>query len=152
MDQRLCLHALLATGLLLGGTGTASAALGGDVPSVLRDHLALNLTPAITSTVSYDLYSASTSSGQTLREYVDHSGKVFALSFEGPHAPELATLLGSYAARYVTAARAMRPAHHVVVVNAPDLQIAVLRSGRSWQGKAILPGGLPAGVALAEIR
>jgi len=152
MVQRFFRPAVLAGGLLLACTGPASAALGGDVPSVLRDHLALNLTPAITSTVSYDLYSAATSDGQTLREYVDHSGRVFAVSFQGPRAPELATVLGSYATRYATAAKAMRPAHHVVVVNAPDLQIAVMRSGRSWQGKAILPAAIPAGVARAEIR
>jgi hypothetical protein len=152
MRQRGLISGLLAAAILLGVPSLACAALGGDVASVLRDHLAASTTPVITSTASYDLYASQGRNGQTLREYVDHAGHVFAVAFDGPHAPGLGSLLGRYAPRYVTAAKAMGPAHHVVVVNAPDLQITVLRLPRGWKGHAILPGAIPAGVDRREIR
>jgi hypothetical protein len=152
MRQHCLILGLLAVVTVLGTPSMACAALGGDVPSVLRDHLALNTTPVITSTASYDIYASQASNGQTLREYVDHAGNVFAVAFDGPHAPGLAAVLGSYAPRYLSAAKAMGPSHHVVVVNASDLEVTVLRLPRGWAGKAILPRAIPAGVDRREIR
>jgi len=152
MRLRCLILGLLTVVTVLADPRVACAALGGDVASVLRDHLALDTTPAITSTASYDIYASQARNGQTLREYVDHSGHVFAVAFDGPHAPDLGSMLGSYAPRYLSAAKAMGPSHHVVIVNARALQITVLRLPRGWKGNAILPGSVPAGVDRREIR
>jgi hypothetical protein len=128
------------------------AALGGDVASVLRDHAALRIAPVLTSTASYDVYSGETSGGTALREYVDRSGKVFAVGFNGPSAPQVMSVLGSYSARYLAAAKARRPARHVVVINDPDLSVSSVRLPRGWQFGAQLPASIPAGVDRSALR
>jgi hypothetical protein len=129
------------------------AALGGDVASVAHDREALRASDVVTSTVLYDLHEAQTPAGVRVRQYVDRaSGKVFALTWQGPQLPDVNTLLGSYASRYQAAAKEHHGSHHVLTIDDPDLKVSVLRLQRGWQGDAYLPNAIPQGVDRAELR
>lgn len=131
---------------------TSRAALGGDVASVMRDHESLHASHTVTPTVNYDLHEGLSTDGVQLREYVDRSGKVFAVGWQGPRSPDVGRLLGSFAERYYEAARLHRGSHHVLAVDQGDLVVAVVRLPRGWRGRAYLPAAIPAGVDLATLR
>ena len=129
------------------------AALGGDVASIAHDHETLHASDVVTSTVLYDLHEAQSAAGVRVREYVDRvSGKVFALTWQGPRLPDLNGLLGAYAARYQAAAKEHHGSHHALSIDDPDLKISVLRLQRGWAGDAYLPNAIPQGVDRAELR
>jgi len=128
------------------------AALGGDMDSVRRDHAMLRAADTITATASYDIHEASTATGERLREYVNHSGTVFALTWQGRRAPDVGALLGAYAGRYQNAVNNHRGSHHVLNLEAQDLVVTVVHLPRGWQLQALLAGAIPEGVTRAEIR
>jgi hypothetical protein len=130
----------------------AHAALGGDVASVLHDHQALRASHQVTALASYEIHEGQSPSGLHLREYVDRSGREFAVSWQSTSAANINDLLGVYAGRYQAAALGHRGGHHVLSVDAPDLKLTVVRLPRGWRGLAILPDAVPAGVSRAEIR
>ena len=129
----------------------AHAALGGDVASVLRDGAALRASHAVTPFAAYDLHEATGADGTVLREYVDKSGKVFALSWRGPGSPNVRSLLGEHAAHY-EAVRARFSNHHVVNIDEPGFAVSIVKLPRGWHGQAVLPAAIPAGVARNELR
>lgn len=132
---------------------SAFAALGGDVASVLRDSAALGARHSVTPFAGYDLHEAITDDGVLVRQYVDRSGRVFAVSWQGRRSPNVQALLGEHAAEYEAALKARRfPNHHVASIEAPGLAISVIRAGRGWMGQALVPNALPAGVQRADIR
>jgi len=128
------------------------AALGGDVGSVMHDHAALGLSPAVTSTANFDLYEGQAGDGTRLREYVDRSGRVFALSYQAAVRPQLAALLGSYASRKRDSVGARQRSRHLLVINDPDFALTVVHMGRGWRMQADLPTAIPAGVDRSELR
>jgi len=139
--------------LALAASPVSRAELGGDVASIVRDHETLRAADMVTSTVLYDLHEAQSPAGVRVRQYVDRaSGKVFALTWEGPQLPDVNTLLGSYAPRYQAAAKQHHGSHHTLSIDDPDLKISVLRLQRGWQGEAYLPNAIPQGVNRAELR
>jgi hypothetical protein len=142
--------ALLASAAL--APCAAEAALGGDLASIAHDHESLRANVTVTPTVSYDLHELTTASGTRVREYADRSGKVFAVTWQGPSLPDLGQLLGGYAERYATAVRAHRGSHHVLTLSEPDLAISVVKLPRGFSGQAYLPGAMPAGVGREELR
>jgi hypothetical protein len=148
--RRLAL-ALVGMAFLLAAAA-AQAALGGDVASALRDHERLRTTHTVVPTALYDLHEGVSSNGTQLREYVDRGGKVFAVSWQGPRSPDVANLLGASAARYQGVAKARHGSHHVVTIDDADLAVTVMRLPRGWQGEAVLPRAVPAGVARADLR
>ena len=137
-----------------GFSRAAHAALGGDVASILRDHERLQASDVVTaSTPQYDVHEARSADGVHVRQYVDRSsGKVFAVTWDGPRSPDISAILGSSAPRYLAAVRAHRGNHHVLSIADPDLSVTVLRLQRGWQGQAYLPAAIPAGVKRSEIR
>jgi len=144
--------ALLAAALAAVASAPAQAALGGDVASVLRDQQSLQATHSVTPAANYDLYESITADGMRLREYVDRSGKVFGITWQGRRSPDVAALLGTHAARYLEEAHAQRGNHHVLTINDADLLLSVVRLPRGWRGQAYLPSAIPAGVNRAELK
>jgi hypothetical protein len=147
--------AALWLGLAAGLTGLAPfearAALGGDLASVDRDLAHLQAARVVTPTVSYDLHELS-SSGTRVREYVDRSGRVFAVSWQGPRMPDLGQLLGAYAERYAAAVRAQQATRSHLALSTPELVLTAIRMPRGWSGQAFLPAALPDGVRREELR
>ena len=85
----------------------------------------------------------------TVREYVDGSGNVFAVGWDGPVLPDFERLLGSHFAAYQAA---MQTARRGVGIHSADL---VLESGgmmRAFTGRAYLPSRLPSGFNAQDIR
>jgi Protein of unknown function (DUF2844) len=143
---------LLFACLACAAAPSASAALGGDVASVMRDSEDLKATHSLTPFVAYDLHESITADGMRLREYVDRGGTVFAVSWHGPRAPDLNKLLGAHAAAYHAAVHTRLSNHHIVAVDEGGLVVTVLRLPRGWSGGALLASAIPAGVSRDEIR
>jgi hypothetical protein len=141
-----------ALALALATAPAAHAALGGDVASILRDHQQLRASHWVTPVTNYDIHEGRSPTGLYLREYVNRSGKEFAVSWQSPSAANISVLLGDYAGRYQAAAQAHRSGHHVLSIDTPELKMTVVRLPRGWQGLAILPDGVPAGVNQRELR
>ncbi len=131
---------------------SAFAALGGDVASVARDAAAAGASHVVTALPSYELHESRTMDGMQLRQYVDRSGKVFALSWSGPRSPDVSALLGGYAAHYHEALRTHGINHHVATLVEPGLEVSVVKLPRGWRGAALLPDAIPAGVSRSDIR
>ena len=140
--------ALAALGFLL--PAPARAALGGDAGSVARDRQALAGSLTVTHAAAYDIHELQAGSG-VVREYLAPGGQVFAVSWQGPRAPDLRQLLGSWFDRYAAEARAHRTGHHVLSIEAPDFAASAVRFQRGFRGRVILPPLVPAGVSRDEI-
>jgi hypothetical protein len=140
--------------LALVAAPAAHAELGGDVASVLRDHEALRAADIVAATTQlYDVHEARSADGLQVRQYVERSsGKVFAVTWEGPRSPNIGELLGASASTYYEAVHAHKGSHHVLSIEEPSLSLTVLRLPRGWQGKAYLPLAIPTGIERAEIR
>jgi len=130
----------------------AQAALGASNASAARDHEALRGTLAVTPMQRYEVHQIVSASGVTVREYATHTGPVFAVTWSGPHVPDLKLLLGGYFERYVTLAKTHRTGHHVLSIDTPDLVMSVVRFQRTASGRAYIPRLLPSGVSRAELR
>jgi len=152
MTTKLIRAALPAIALLGVALATpAHAALGGDVASVVRDSAAIRATRLVTPFIAYDLHESVAADGTRLREYVDRGGRVFAISWRGPRSPDVSALLGTHAAHFY-AARSRLSNHHVAFVNEADLAVTVMKLPRGWEGSALLPTAIPAGVSRADLR
>lgn len=141
----------LAVALLGAAPFAANAALGGNVASVIHDSEMLKGTHSLTPFAAYDLHESITADGVVLRQYVDRSGSVFAVTWHGRRSPDVDALLGAHAEHY-RATRSRFSNHHVVTLNEPGLTVTVMRLPRGWQGAALLPAAIPAGVSRAELR
>jgi hypothetical protein len=130
----------------------ATAALGGNRDSVLRDEMGLYATQTLTPTASYDLYERRTADGLYVREYLSRAGVVFCVSWYGVGSPNVGALLGGYAGRYHAVAHVHRGNHHILAVEDPDFVFTLLRLPRGWRGQAYLPTAIPEGVSRAELR
>ena len=144
--------ALLAA-LLLLHSPAAHAALGATREDLLRDAAALQTTRVtITSREAYDVHEMISVDGTTVRAYVEHGGKVFAVTWSGRVQPDLRVVLGPYYARFLQAARTPHASHHVLALNAPDLVLSVVKLPRGFAGRAHLPSLVPAGTAADTLR
>ncbi|TFZ08611.1 DUF2844 domain-containing protein [Ramlibacter humi] len=126
---------LIAASLLLAAAGAAWATLG-EAPSA-------GATRTPVAGTSYSVAERRLDSGTTVREYVDSSGAVFAVSWSGPYLPDLQQLLGQS-----FDALASAPASRSRSALAIDRTDVVIRStGRmgAFEGRAWLPPRLPAG-------
>jgi len=137
--------------LALAVPARALAALGADASSVARDQEALKGALTVTPAVGYEIHELKISSG-VVREYLAPGGLVFAVSWQGRRAPDLRQLLGAYFERHAAEARAHRTGHHVLSIETPDLVVSAVRYQRGFQGRAVLPALIPAGVTRAELR
>ncbi len=124
------------------------AKLGGDLASVQSDQQAWAATAIQTPLASATLITQSLPSGLTVRQYLDATGLVFAVGWEGPVLPDFARLLGNHYPAYDNALRTQR--RGVLVQNAN----VVLESGgmmRAFSGRAYLPAKLPHSLTAQDI-
>ena len=160
--------AALAVFAVLGAAAPAHAALGGApmplpagatssalTPRAVAAAAASAAAPAAASTInaSYTVTQTALASGTLVREYVAQ-GTVFAIAWNGPHMPDLQSLLGNYFPQYVKGIDAQRAAGVRGAVNVQTTGLAVQSGGHmgSFFGRAWLPQGLPSGVTADDIR
>jgi hypothetical protein len=130
----------------------AYATLGGDISSVQGDRTQMRAkASASTSTGSYSVHTMETAAGTMVREYADNSGKVFAVSWQGPVKPDLDQLLGQYFADFRDQAASGRIGRRRLLVDKPNVVIVSEGRMRAFAGKAYLPQALPAGVNIEDL-
>jgi hypothetical protein len=130
----------------------ALAALGGDVSSVANDQQKMKGTLLVSPAVSYTVHEIQTPSGTVVREYVSAAGKVFAVTWHGPHAPDMQQTLGSYFAAYTTAPRALHPDHKHFAISEPGFVLQSAGHMRAYFGRAYVPQLLPENLSLSDIQ
>jgi hypothetical protein len=88
---------------------------------------------------------------QTIREFVDPSGTVFAVAWSGGP-PDLPRLLGAYHQEYRAAAAQRRAVRGPRRVESARVIVETWGQGRALHGRAWLPSLVPPGANLDEIQ
>ena len=133
----------------------ALAVLGGAKESVEIDREALS---GKRQTLPHKTYTVELiqGSGIELREYLDATGRIFAVSWNGNKIPDLSNLFGAYFSEHQ---KALEEARRAVPrkrgpLHLESAHLIVETGGRSphlW-GRAILPSLIPAGLLREEIQ
>jgi hypothetical protein len=123
--------------------------LGEDHESVRGDGHAWTANHSRSFMVGTTVHSLALANGVTVREYVDASGTVFAVGWDGPVLPDFVRLLGIYFPSYQEALGQKRRG---VSVNRSDLVLEAGGAMRGFYGRAWLPERLPKGLNIQEIR
>ena len=123
------------------------AALGEPEQSVEADRARMAGRVKRTVMASYTLHEISTPDGRTVREFVSPSGTVFAVAWQGPFMPDLAGLLGSYAAAFQQAAASPTRRRGPLVIQTGSLVVVSGGHARSFQGRAYVTDLIPANVS-----
>jgi hypothetical protein len=134
----------------------ASASLGGSVTTVDADRVhAEGALMRIVRNDAFALHEIRSASGTMIREYVDTSGTVFAVAWDGPWLPDLRQVLGEHFDHYQAAMRARRQsrtARGVIAIDDGGLVVQMSGHPRAFTGRAYLSARLPAGIQLESIR
>ena len=85
---------------LMASTIPASAALGGDVASVQQDMVHMKASLRLAHPNGYTVHELQMQHG-SVREFVNPSGRVFGVAWEGFFMPDMKQLLGTYFDKYV---------------------------------------------------
>jgi hypothetical protein len=135
---------------------TASASLGGRTESVDADRVQVQgALMRMVRNDGYALHEIRSASGTMIREYVDSSGTVFAVAWDGPWLPDLRQVLGEHFDHYHTAMQARqraRTGRRAVMIDEGGLVVQMGGHPRAFTGRAYLPSLLPPGVQLESIR
>jgi hypothetical protein len=153
---RLTLIAILPLMLIIR-PGSAAAALGGSVTTVDADRVHIQgALMRIVQTGPFALHEIRSSSGTMIREYVNSTGTVFAVAWDGPWLPDLRQVLGDQFGRYQAAMqskqRAPRTGRGALVIDQAGLVVQMSGHPRAFTGRAYLTALLPAGIQLESIR
>lgn len=150
--------AALAFAGLLGAVPAvpARAALGEDASTIESDSAGFRAQRAVQRPAAgavYTVHQLLLPGGTRVREFVSPAGQVFAVTWSGPLIPDLGVLLGKHYPRYRMAAERRSAAdRRPVVLQDFDLVIRNEGHARAFHGMAYLPGGLPSGFDLAQLR
>lgn len=143
---------IVFAGLLF--TTSAWATVGQGTSSVQSDMAQLkgkNL--KITTNSVYTTYSFY-ARGDTIKEYANSSGVIFAMTWRGVTQPLLRDVLGKYYNGYSSkfAARVQARIRHPFVVKTPSIK--VMRGGhmRDWRGVAFVQSLAPSGVTAGDLQ
>jgi hypothetical protein len=135
---------------------SAFAALGGSVTSVDADRVHVQgALMRIVRNDAFALHEIRSASGTMIREYVNGSGTVFAVVWDGPWLPDLRQVLGDHFDRYQAAMRARQSAktgHGVVAINDGGLVVQMSGHPRAFTGRAYVPALMPAGMQPESLR
>ena len=146
-------HTLLCALIIASySSAPAMAALGGDITSVEADRVSMAGALSVTSGIGYSVQEIQTAAGIVIHEYMSDEGKVFAVSWRGPGAPDMSQLLRSYATQLAQAATRSHYNHHRVDIETPKV---VMHSGaylRTRFGRAWAPALLPHGFSVSQIQ
>jgi hypothetical protein len=133
----------------------AVASLGAAEDSVHDDQVCLQAEVKITATGAYTIHELTSPLGTVVREYISPSGRVFAVSWQGPFQPDMKQLLGSYFDQYSVAAKAQRENQtRRSLLNIHERSLVFQSAGhmRAYFGRAYDPRLLPPGVNADELR
>ena len=132
----------------------AQATLGGSPDSITLDRKALSaVRRATTARDGYTIHEMG-SDATVVREYVSTSGIVFGIAWNGLIHPDLTQLLGTYTGEYEEALRQTprQPGRRRLQVKTNSVVVEKWGHMRNLQGRAYVPGLIPPGVRIDEIR
>ena len=130
----------------------AAAELGGSADTVQADQQHMKGTRRVTAASGYTLHEIQAGSGTTVREFVSPAGMVFGVAWQGPFAPDLHQLLGTYYEHYSQTLQAKRARRAPVIIHESGLVIEVGGHMRSFRGRAYVPQLAPPGVDTNAIK
>jgi len=133
----------------------AIASLGASEDSVQDDQVRMKAKIRITTTLGYTIHELTSPLGTQVREYVSTSGKVFAVSWQGPFQPDMKQILGAYFGLYSLAAKEQRQKQlrgSPLNIHKPSLVFQSTGHMRAYSGLAYDPGLLPPEVDVNELR
>jgi hypothetical protein len=154
LERSVPLTSCLMVGIVwVGLSGAAWAALGGDLTSVAADRAHMNASLKVTEAQGYTVQEMKTPAGTVVSEYVSPGGRVFAVAWHGPFVPEMQQILGSYFQQYSAALQEKKPyGHRPLNLEQPGLVVQAGGHMRAYVGRAYLPGMLPPGLKVEEIK
>ena len=140
----------LASLVLVGSTAWAAL----DEAPTRGDGAAVQTSQGLTASgAAYTISHRTLDTGVAIDEYVDATGRVFAVRWAGPFKPDLRSLLGRHfeAFRERSAERGGGPRSRLAVETG---EAVVVSEGhmRAFQGRAWLPARLPAGFDTQEMK
>jgi hypothetical protein len=132
----------------------ALAVLGEDASSLRDDQVHMNASLRSVQMPAYKVHKLRTPAGMVVREFASSSGRIFAVSWQGPAPPDLRQLLGSHFEDFQQAAEAQkgRGPRGVLFVQQNGLVVQVGGHMRSYTGRAYLPDEMPSGVRVDDLR
>ncbi|MGA3212706.1 MAG: DUF2844 domain-containing protein [Terriglobales bacterium] len=146
------LPVLLLPVIVLCLTSIAGAELGGTVSSVQSDREFFKGTVQVTHAGAYDVHGIKTAAGSSIREYVSPDGKVFAVAWSSAGHPDMKQLLGTYFEQYQRVLQAPRTGRGPLSVHESGLAVELGGHPRAFTGRVYVPGLVPQGVDLENIR
>jgi hypothetical protein len=135
----------------------AHASLGGDSSSIETDRTVMRAEHAATQTPSvngnYTVHEITLPSGTLVRQYASSAGVVFAVTWRGPHIPNLQQILGDHFQTLSAHQNQQSMAgHRSISHHAADLVIESSGHPRSFVGRAYLPTAMPSGISPQDIQ
>ena len=142
--------------VLIALPSIAFAALGGRVTSVDADRIRVEgALMRIVRNDTYALHEIRSASGTMIREYVNPTGMVFAVAWDGAWLPDLRQVLGDHFDRYqavMQSRQRSRTGRGALLIDEPGLVVQMSGHPRAFKGRAYVPALLPAGLQLESIR
>jgi hypothetical protein len=144
----------LATGVLVTQAAgvPAFATLGENASSVESDRVQMKAQLRTTSVAGYTVHEMRTATNTLVREYISGSGKVFAVSWNGPLLPDFRQMLGRYFDEYNSHASAPRVGRRHLSVQGSDLVVHSNGHMRAFYGNAYVPSLLPPNFSVDDIQ
>jgi hypothetical protein len=130
----------------------ASAELGGTLTSIKADQQKMAASLQVSSASGFQLHEMQSAQGIRVREYASPNGMVFGVTWNGPWAPDLRQLLGTYFNQYMVAAQGKKAARGPVTIQLPGLIVERGGHARSFFGRAYVPQMIPQGVTADDIK
>lgn len=137
---------------LLMGSIPAWAALGDDVSSVDADAKALGGRHIMVAKVGYNVHQITFPDGSVVNEFVSPAGTVFGISWQGHFVPDLRQLLGTYMTDLQQGQRTHVVRRRAVTIQGNNFVFSSVGHLRFFQGRAYIPGLLPANLKPGIVR
>jgi len=131
--------------LLACSVSASWAALGGHPAQFGARAVRAQMQPVTTAVTGYTVNQTTLDSGATVREYVDASGTVFAVSWSGPVVPDLRQLLGPYFDTLAAPGSNPHQRRGHRMIKQPDVVIESGGHMGAFEGRGWIPAKLPAG-------
>ena len=134
-------------------TNPCFAELGTDKTEPIKADLKFKHLQLRNNEGAYFVQEITLESGTMVKEYLNASGKVFGVSWQGPFKPDLRLFLGDHALtrlHFENTGKVLD--HHHANVNSRDLVIISKGMGRSFAGKAFVPQIAPENVGIDQIQ
>jgi hypothetical protein len=136
----------------LGFLPCAQAVLGEDADSVAADQIRLQAKLQVVQKEKHAIHELQVPTGGNIRQFVNESGKVFAVSWSGGWRPNLRDLMGKHYERYLTAAKERRMGRGPVRIEISGLVVVMGGHQRAFFGHAYLTDLAPQGFRPEDIQ